>query len=118
MNTKAGRRAEEVAMLYLKRHGYEILAHNIVYPFGELDIVAQDKKYLVFIEVKYRKNELYGLPFEAVSISKRRKIILAAEAYLKKYQHKLPWCRFDVISLLGDLACPQIEHLENAFGAN
>lgn len=117
MSIETGRKAEEVAIDYLKSRGYQILGHNILYPFGELDIVAQDKKYLVFVEVKHRKHALYGMPFEAVTKSKQRKIILAAEAYLKRYQHALPNCRFDVVSLLGDLAQPRIDHIEDAFWA-
>lgn len=116
MNTRRiiGLGAEKIADKYLIRQGLLIIDHNVVYPFGELDLVAKDGSVLVFVEVKYRKNITYGAPFEAVTMAKQRKIIKAAQAYLQQ-QRGNPLCRFDVISLYGDLAAPQIEHIKDAF---
>ena len=112
---KVGQEAESIAASYLSRLGYKILEKNISYKFGELDIIASDENILVFVEVKHRKNNNFGDPFEAVTKSKQHKIILAAQAYLQKYKN-IPTCRFDVISLVGDLRSPLIEHICDAFG--
>jgi len=79
--------------------------------------VVLHKSTVVFLEVKYRKNKAFGAPFEAVSALKQRKIILAAQAYLQRHYKTLPACRFDVVSMSGDLSDPEIEHLEDAFWA-
>jgi putative endonuclease len=112
---KQGLAAEAIAAKYLATHGYVILNQNINYKFGELDIVARDGETLVFIEVKHRRNKYFGEPFEAVTKSKQQKIILAAQAYLTKYTCAIPNCRFDIISLVGDLNNPEIEHISDAF---
>lgn len=112
---KLGSQAEALAAAYLTKLGYKIIAQNINYRFGELDIVARDKQILVFIEVKHRRSQTYGMPYEAVTRSKQHKIILAAHAYLQKYPGKMPICRFDVVSLVGDLKNPHIEHISDAF---
>lgn len=115
MTIKVGRTAEDVVLNYLKRRGFTIIARNVSFPFGELDLVASLKGTMVFIEVKYRKNNAFGFPYEAVSQKKQRKIILAAKAFLKDRPGAMPHCRFDVISLSGDLTTPSIEHIEDAF---
>lgn len=110
-----GKTAEACAAHYLIERGYRVVAQNVRYPFGELDIVAHHKETLVFCEVKYRKTSDYGSPFEAVGRQKQKKIILAAKAYLTQNHKTLPACRFDVIAVEGDLNHPVIEHLEDAF---
>ena len=112
---KVGQEAEAIAVSYLSRLGYKILGQNITYTFGELDIIARDQDILVFIEVKHRRNSNFGAPYEAVTKTKQQKIILAAKAYLQKFKNTIPACRFDVISLVGDLKKPEIEHISDAF---
>jgi putative endonuclease len=109
-----GQEAESLAAAYLAKRGYSIVAKNVRFPFGELDIIARDREILVFVEVKHRRNSVFGMPFEAVTKAKQRKIILAAHAYLKQYSLQ-PLCRFDIISLTGDLKKPLIEHMSDAF---
>lgn len=109
---KIGGEKEELAVGFLKEKGVRILDRNYYFPGGELDIIAKDGEYLVFIEVKYRKSLQYGFPTEAVTVSKQKKIILGARKY--RYEHKISSgvpCRFDVISICGN----EIEHIENAF---
>lgn len=114
MTKLLGITAEEFAATYLSRKGYEILHKNLSFSFGELDLVALDKKTVVFVEVKYRRSLSFGYPFEAVGKSKQKKIILAAKAYLARFK-MVPDCRFDVISLHGDLKNPEVEHIIDAF---
>lgn len=109
---KVGHRWEVVAATYLNAHGYKILELNFNCKFGEIDIIAKDGNYLVFCEVKYRKTVEAGLPIEAVSFYKQKRIISSALFYMSS--HHLPdntEVRFDVISILGS----EISLIKNAF---
>jgi len=103
---------EETAARYLEKKGYRILEHNFRCKIGEIDLIAQDGTVLVFLEVKYRKNTVFGNPAEAVTPSKQRTICKAADYYrLKKGIAQDVPCRFDVVAILGD----RIEVIKNAF---
>ncbi len=109
-----GKKHEQEAADYLKSLNYKILELNYkILPIGEIDIIAKDKKTFVFVEVKYRKNKLYGTPAEFVTKTKQAKVIKTALCYIKKNGIKADF-RFDVISICGD----EIEHIPNAFVAN
>ena len=73
---------EERAMRYLAERGYRIIERNYRCRHGEIDIIARDKKALVFIEVKYRASKLAGDPTESVTPEKARKIVRVARYYL------------------------------------
>lgn len=117
MSLKAGKSAEESAVRYLSDQGFSIIERNVRYPFGEIDIVAKKHQILVFVEVKHRLSAHLSYPYEAVTKAKQRKLILAARAYLQKLPSPVPVCRFDVVSMVGDLANPHIEHFIDAFYA-
>ena len=107
-----GRAGEKRAVDFLKKKGFKILKTNYRAPVGEIDIIAQDKEVLVFIEVKTRTSENYGLPCEAVDRKKQEKYYKAATLYLQKEQKMDSACRFDVIEIENG----QINHIFNAFG--
>lgn len=111
-----GRYGEEEAALYLTAQGYRIVACNLRTPVGEIDIIAQKAKTLVFVEVKTRRSLAYGTPQEAVGPRKQRQIIRAAQWYLSDAQYRRFQPRFDVIAILTLPSGPQIEHIVNAFG--
>lgn len=115
----SGAIAENLACLYLKKNNYQIIAVNFSCKLGEIDIIATDQKKLVFVEVKYRKNKSVSRPAKAaVTKSKQKKIILTAKWYLKgKYKDSnlIPACRFDVVTVEGELDEPEIELYKNAF---
>lgn len=106
---------EALAAKFLKSHGYKILETNYVTPFGELDIIAKQKRTFVFVEVKARASCKFGEPSEAVNFSKQRHIIDSAERYLD--QHKLfdADYRFDIIEVVGVQGDCTINHIEDAF---
>ncbi len=80
-----------------------ILEHNYRCRFGEIDLIAKDGQYLVFIEVKYRKDGLSGRSLEAVTPAKQRVIGRVAQLYLTvQYRNENVPCRFDVIGIDGD----------------
>lgn len=107
-----GKQYEDMAVEYLKAHGYKILARNYQVRQGEIDIIAREDKYLVFIEVKYRKNTKSGDPAEAVSFRKQQAISNTALYFLnqKRYPTDTP-VRFDVITILDQT----LTHIKDAF---
>lgn len=107
-----GSRYEEKAAVFLQKEGFGILERNYRDRYGEIDLIAKEDGYLVFVEVKYRKNLQNGYPQEAVHEKKQQKIRHTARYYLYKkgYPEDTP-CRFDVVSIVGE----QIELIRDAF---
>ncbi|MDR2426402.1 MAG: YraN family protein [Endomicrobium sp.] len=105
---------EKEAIKFLQKRGYKIIGTNYVTIFGEIDIIAKNKGNIVFIEVKYRKNLSGGTPQEAVTKSKRKKIIKSAVLYVKQNGLKDSNIRFDVVSINDD----KFEIIESAFFAS
>ena len=111
-----GRIGENLAAEYLQDAGYKILVRNYRQKCGEIDIIAQDRDTLVFIEVKTRKTMSYGPPFAAVTVKKQRQIGRVAQEYLCRNGLFNRPARFDVVSILiKDGHKPDIEVLTNAF---
>ena len=110
---KEGQRKEQTAEAYLTGLGYEILERNYRCRQGEIDLIARDGRYLVFIEVKYRNSAKCGDPLEAVDRRKQAKILYTARQYLAGcgYSSQTP-CRFDVVAIRGN----EITVLKDAFG--
>ncbi len=106
---------EEIASQFLADRGYEIIERNFRLPFGEIDIIAFEGQTLCFIEVKARKSTEHGDPAEFVSWFKQKRLIRAAQSYLKIHHHDDVMCRFDVVTLITDIDPPKIELIENAF---
>lgn len=117
-NTReTGLLTENIAANYLINHGLTEIVRNFNCRLGELDLIMQEQQTLVFVEVKYRKNNHFGGAAVAVSASKQIKLQKSANFYLQKQQlnaYNTP-CRFDVITIEGNLACPEIVWLKNAF---
>lgn len=111
-NRNKGTEYEQIAGEYLKTQGVEILKYNFKGLRSEVDIIGKDKDTIIFVEVKYRKNADYGLPYDSVDNRKRARIRLAAKEYLlKNGLHDGISCRFDVISIMGK----EIVWLKDAF---
>ena len=109
-----GLEGEERAASFLKKQGYKIIARNFQTRFGEIDIIAEDKEYIVFVEVKARSEKSIAEPREFVDIRKQRKIIKTAEIYLcENPTEKQP--RFDVVEVKKDKIRTHINHITNAF---
>lgn len=107
---------EIYANKFLIKKGYKILDKNYRCKIGEVDIIAKDKEYLVFIEVKTRYSLKYGYPCESVTKWKQKNIIRVAQHYLKKKDLYNQSIRFDVIEILIDQnQKPWVRHMENSF---
>ena len=94
-----GIKGEEVAEKYLIQHGYKIIEKNFHSQQGEIDIIASESEFLVFVEVKNYSFRSYGSPLGAVRKSKKQSIIHAARTYLYKHNIKNTFCRFDVLTI-------------------
>ena len=119
VNKKAlGDWGEEQAARFLQSKGAKIVERNYKTRFGELDIIAQIDKYIVFVEVKLRKNNHYGYAMEYVDYRKQRKLSVTAEIWLRQNRTRLQ-PRFDVIEIYApygeQTVRPTINHIENAF---
>lgn len=110
-NVEKGKLGEIAALMYLKAHFYKILEHNYRTPLGEIDIIAKKGSYIIFIEVKYRKDISKGYPREAVTAFKQNQIKKAAMQYIQNKKLYESDFRFDVIEILGK----RIEHIKDAF---
>ncbi|MBK7629306.1 MAG: YraN family protein [Ignavibacteriales bacterium] len=112
-----GKEGEDIAVKYLTEKGFIIIERNYHYSTkGEIDVIANDKNQLVFVEVKSRINLEYGEPEYAINPKKIKQIKKMAELYLFDKEIDEADCRFDVVAiLLGDGSNPVINHYENAF---
>ena len=112
MNTKIlGIEGEDKAKQFLIDKKYKVLETNYTTKIGEIDIIAKYKDMIVFVEVKDRQTKRFGLPREAVTPYKQRKIRLVATQYLQSHKLLNSKVRFDCIEILGET----ITHIENAF---
>ena len=107
---------EGIACAYLKKKKLNKIKRNYHCKAGEIDIIMTDKTTLVFVEVKYRKNDDWVSALESVTKTKQRRIIKAAQMFLLQNKKYDDWnCRFDVVSIQGDKKNPEIDWIENAF---
>lgn len=118
MNSRElGHFGEEQAAKYLRKKGYRTVEMNFSCRVGEIDVIAENSEFIVFAEVKLRKNAAFAEAREFVTYSKQRKIIRTAELWLCSHEcEKQP--RFDVIEIYapnGERGGLTINHIENAF---
>ncbi len=115
--SQLGRKGEEIAALHLENHGYQIRECNVRIKQGELDIIAEKDEYLVFVEVKSRKQSKPQIsPFISMTKAKCSRIRFLGKAYLERNNIRTMQPRFDVIGIVfqndGQYS---LEHIENAF---
>ncbi len=110
----AGLEAEKLAATFLMNHGLKMVTQNYHCRFGEIDLIMEDAKTLVFIEVRLRSNNQFGSAAASITPQKQQKLILTAQHYLQ--QHGDCLCRFDAI-LMNKADANNIEWVRNAFDA-
>ena len=111
-----GSSGEEKAIKYLEQNGFCVLERNFHNKLGEIDIIARDRDVLCFIEVKTRRSDRFGSPFEAITPFKQKRLIRLALSYMQMKNLKNTKARFDVIGIY----CPpdqesQVRMIKNAF---
>ena len=114
-----GKRGEIVAAEYLCQEGYRILERNYRCKIGEIDVVAEKNGRILFIEIKTRRSDHYGLAQEAVHLIKQKKILRTAEWYLKEHKMADRPVGFEVIAVQWhDDRVPEVRCIPNAFNQN
>ena len=106
---EVGMHYEDRAVDYLAQKGYEIIARNVIYRFGEIDIVAKKGYSLVFVEVRKRDPRFGITPLETVTFPKQQRLLLSIQAYLARYRGKETQVRVDLIGFQGD----EVAHYED-----
>ncbi|MBO7218209.1 MAG: YraN family protein [Clostridia bacterium] len=115
-----GRLGENLVADWLKKQGFIIVKRNYFSKYGEIDICAEKKEYIIFVEVKTREKDSPITPRGAVSRNKMKKIVLTAKQYLKKLRVDRPF-RFDIaeveylVSVDGEFVTT-LNYIKNAFG--
>ena len=106
-----GNRYEELAASYLEAEGYQILAKNVTFRWGEIDLVAIQSQILVFVEVRERAQCSWLKPEETLSFSKQQRLNKAIQSYLSRYRGRATQVRVDLIGFDGE----QIRHFKDFF---
>lgn len=111
-----GKRGEALAWNFLKKAGYTLLEKNFRTRFGEVDVIAEKKGTIVFLEIKTRTSDRFGLPAEAVDWRKQQKLSRSAEAFLQARRLENCPARFDILSILWNgVEEPRFSLIEDAF---
>jgi putative endonuclease len=113
-HNELGKSGETAAIEFLKQNGYTIRATNWKTKFGEIDIIAEDKDWIVMAEVKSRSNIAFGKPEEAVDFRKQRTLVNIADYYIRQFKIDKE-ARFDIISVLINDGNTTITHHPHAF---
>ena len=112
-HNELGKWGEDLAADYLQRKGYTIIERDWKSGKRDLDIIAQDGNIIVFVEVKTRRNRLFGEPEESVDYHKLQNLQQAISHYVK-FKHIRQEIRFDIISIVGTVGTdPDIQHIQD-----
>jgi putative endonuclease len=113
---RRGVQGEQEAASFLESRGWEILAHRFRMGRLEIDLIARRGRLVSFIEVKTRRGEAFGTPFQAVTWGKQREIVRVARAWMDRHGTSGDIYRFDVVGVMhGPHGVATIQHLEDAF---
>ena len=110
-----GKLGEDIALKKIKKMGYKCIVRNYKCPLGEIDLIAKQSGYLVFIEIKTRNGRDTGYAKEAVTLRKMKQISRAALAYMKENNCCDVKSRFDVVAVSLNRGNPEVEVIQNAF---
>ncbi len=113
---ESGKSGEKLAVSYLQGEGYRIIERNYRTKLGEIDIIAESKGCICFVEVRAKNSLAFGLPEETILKKKQLQVSKAALVYIKKFKLEDKSCRFDVVCIEGvDSLRPQVRLIKNAF---
>jgi len=108
-NYQKGQKGEEEAKQFLENKGFVWIESNYENKIGEIDLIMRDKDWLVFVEVKYKSNDILGLPEEMITKNKLFQVKKVAESYIYMTKPKEVKYRIDAVCILGE----NIRHYEN-----
>ena len=116
LTNKRGQWAEHLAEDYLAKHGLKLIQRNYTCRMGEIDLIMREHDTIIFVEVRYRKNDQYGGGLESIDFRKQKKVKITAMHYLqnndRNQEHS---CRFDAMIITGISSEPSINWIKNAF---
>ena len=115
MRKKIGNQGEDLAARYLQQQGYRILRRNYHSRYGEIDIICEYQRVIIFVEVKTRRSERYGSAEESVTWTKQQRLRKTALHYLQQRNEPFKEIQFDVITVRLEGARPIINHIKDAF---
>jgi putative endonuclease len=115
MRKKIGNQGEDIAVRYLQQQGYRILSRNFYSRYGEIDVICEYNRVIVFVEVKTRRSERYGSAEESVTWVKQERLRKTALLYLQQRNQPFKDMQFDVITVRLGGPKPVINHIKNAF---
>ncbi len=112
-----GKLGENIALEYAQQQGYQIIQRNFRCKSGEIDLIAQDKHIVVFIEVRTKTSDAYGPAYNMVTYSKQQQVKRVALHYISERNLVNTQFRFDVIGITFEPNSDryQLDHLQNAF---
>ena len=113
---QSGKAAESLACEFLEKRGFKTIQNNYRTKSGEIDLIMMNKSCLVFVEVRYRKNQDFGGAIESITTSKQSRIRKTAQHFLQQ-NPRLDYteCRFDVVAISGVGEDTEIQWIDNAF---
>ena len=116
VHLRSGESAESLAGIFLEKRGFKLIQKNFRAKVGEIDLIMKDRSCLVFVEVRYRKNEDFGGALASITVSKQSRIRKTAQLFLQ-HNPNLDYeeCRFDVIAISGIGENTRIQWIDNAF---
>jgi putative endonuclease len=115
---ESGRKAERIARRFLEKRGLRLIVANYRCRYGELDLVMHDKRRLIIIEIRYRRDRSFMSPGESIDAAKRQRIARASLHFIQHNPQHQRWpVRFDVVSLSGPLDDTDIDWMPGAFTA-
>ncbi len=116
IHLQRGKAIESASRVYLQDHGLKFMEKNYRCRYGEIDLIMMDKQNLVFVEVRYRKNDLFGGAGQSIDANKQQRLQCTAETFLQKNQSmEFDGCRFDVVAVSGELPDYHIHWIRDAF---
>ena len=113
-HNQLGKEGEDAACLFLQKEGYTLLERNWRFGRHEIDIIADNDEFIVFVEVKTRSSSQWGNPEDFVSKTQIKRIVDAADFYLREKDISKD-ARFDIISIIPKNGKFEIEHIDDAF---
>lgn len=115
MRKKIGNQGEELAVQYLRQKGYRILDRNYYSRYGEIDVICERNRDIIFVEVKTRRNDRFGSAEESVTLTKQQRLRKTALHYLQQKNQPFKELHFDVITVRLGGPSPEINHIKSAF---
>lgn len=113
-HNELGKKGEDLAVEFLLKKGYKIVARNFTFQKAEVDIIARRDNVLAIIEVKTRSTPDFGDPQEFVKGRQIQRLVTAVDHFVNDHDMDVE-VRFDIVAIIQNKAGTRIEHLEDAF---